>query len=101
MILYCIRVNNLENVINFSLCNVSIVILVNLMNQFHYILQSELIAVKNLEKFISRDIFEFFFFPVHITCVPRGILSVVFIIYAYIYVIIGRLKWKTSLNLIY
>ena len=76
-------------------------ILVNLVYQFHNFLQSELIAVKYLEKFISSDIFEFFFFPVHITSVPRGILGVVFIIYANIDIIIGRLKWKTGLNLIY
>ena len=76
-------------------------ILVNLVYQFHYFLQSELIAVKYLEKFISSDIIEFFFFPVHIASVASGILSVVFIIYANIDVIIGRLKWKTGLNLIY
>jgi hypothetical protein len=81
-------INNLENVINFSLGDVPVVIFVNLANHFHDFLQSQLIAIEYLKKPFSGNIFKLLLLSVKIASVSGGILGIILIIDANIDVII-------------
>ena len=87
-----VRVNNFEDVVNFGLGYVSVVIFVDLTDHFHHFLQSKFITIEYLKKLLSRNVFKYFLLPMHISGIPSCILCIFIVINANINIIINRLK---------